>query len=93
MNVVLLQRREIEYDKHLRDKMVKAKNEFRALLRETKIITYRSGIKLLRFCCHVCLFVSKLCYWCLICGHSRSHDLIRESDKHYKDVVDVLKVS
>lgn len=35
------QRRELEYDKHLRDKMIVAKNEFRALLRETKMITYR----------------------------------------------------
>jgi len=30
-----------EYDKFLRDKMVVAKNEFRALLRETKKITCR----------------------------------------------------
>ena len=36
-----VQRRELEYDKYLRDKMVVAKNEFRALLRETKKITYR----------------------------------------------------
>jgi len=35
------QRRELEYNKFLRDKMVVAKNEFRALLRETKKITYR----------------------------------------------------
>ena len=32
---------ELEYNKFLRDKMVVAKNEFRALLRETKKITYR----------------------------------------------------
>ena len=37
----VVQRRELEYDKHLRDKMIVAKNEFRALLRETKMITYR----------------------------------------------------
>ena len=35
------QRREVEYDKYLRDKMVTAKNEFRSLLKETKIITYK----------------------------------------------------
>ena len=35
------QRRELEYDKFLRDKMVVTKNGFRALLRETKKITYR----------------------------------------------------
>ena len=38
---VIFQRREAEYDKHLRDKMVMAKNEFRSLLRETKIISYK----------------------------------------------------
>lgn len=36
-----LQRREVEYDKFLHDKMIRAKEEFRALLRETKIITHR----------------------------------------------------
>ena len=48
MNIVSLvhfvgvfQRREMEYDKHLRDKMVMAKNEFRSLLRETKVISYK----------------------------------------------------
>ena len=35
------QRREAEYDKYLRDKMMEAKNEFRALLRETKILSYK----------------------------------------------------
>ena len=39
--LLVVQRRELEYDKHLRDKMIVAKNEFRALLRETKMITYR----------------------------------------------------
>ena len=38
---MLLQRREAEYDKYLRDKMVIAKNEFRNLLKETKIISYK----------------------------------------------------
>lgn len=57
-----LQRREVEYDEYLKDRLVEAKNEFRALLRETKAITYRS------------------------------YDMIKESDKHHKDIVDVLKV-
>ena len=39
--VFSVQRREAEYDKYLRDKMVAAKNEFRGLLRETKLITYK----------------------------------------------------
>jgi transcription elongation regulator 1 len=60
-------RREAEYDKHLRDKMVMAKNEFRGLLRETKIITYKLALKppcghfhfrFLLFPLFVCLFVS-----------------------------------
>lgn len=54
-------RREAEYDKYLRDRMIEAKNEFRALLRETKILTYKS------------------------------YDMTKESDKHERDVVDVLK--
>jgi transcription elongation regulator 1 len=41
--------------------MVMAKNEFRGLLRETKIITYKS------------------------------HRLVRESEKHYKEIVKVLE--
>ena len=43
--------------------MVEAKNEFRALLKETKAITYRS------------------------------HEMIKESNKHYKDIIDVLEVA
>lgn len=43
--------------------MVEAKNEFRALLKETKAITYRS------------------------------REMIKESDKHYKDIIDVLEVN
>lgn len=39
--VVFVQRREAEYDKYLRDKMVTAKNEFRSLLRETKVLNYK----------------------------------------------------
>ena len=42
--------------------MVTAKNDFKLLLKETKLISYKS------------------------------HDMINESDKHYKDIVDVLKV-
>ena len=38
---VCVQRREAEYDVHLRDKMVDAKNNFRLLLKETKLITYK----------------------------------------------------
>ena len=36
------QKREVEYDKYQTDKLATAKMEFRALLRETKQITYRS---------------------------------------------------
>ena len=57
-----LQRREAEYGEYLKDRLVEAKNEFRALLKETKAITYRS------------------------------YDMIKETDKHHKDIVDVLKV-
>lgn len=56
------QRREHEYDKFMRDTMVTAKNDFKSLLKETKLISYKS------------------------------HDMIGESEKHYKDIVDVLKV-
>ena len=42
--------------------MVTAKNDFKLLLKETKLISYKS------------------------------HDMINESEKHYKDIVDVLKV-
>ena len=35
------QKREAEYQKYLRDKQHRAKNEFRALLKETKLITYK----------------------------------------------------
>lgn len=52
----------MEYDKYQMDKMISAKNDFWSLLKETKVITYRS------------------------------HDLIKESGRHFKDVIDVLKV-
>lgn len=42
--------------------MVEAKNEFRALLKETKAITYKS------------------------------HEMMKESNKHHKDIIDVLEV-
>ena len=61
-NEMLLQRRELEYDEYLKDRLVKAKNEFKALLRETKTITYKS------------------------------YAMFKESDKHEKDIIDVLKV-
>ena len=35
------QKREAEYQKYLRDKQHKAKNDFRVLLKETKLITYK----------------------------------------------------
>ena len=57
-----VQKREVEYDKYQRDKLNIAKNEFRTLLRETKVITYRSC------------------------------ELVKESGRHYKDIIDVLKV-
>ena len=38
---LFLQKREAEYDKFLRDKMVSAKNEFRALLRESKHLSHK----------------------------------------------------
>ena len=56
------QRREAEYDEYLKDRLVEAKNEFRALLKETKAISYRS------------------------------YEMIKETDKHHKDIIDVLKV-
>ena len=62
VHVYTLQRREAEYCEYLKDRLVEAKNEFRALLRETKIITYRS------------------------------YELVKETDRHHKDIVDVLKV-
>ena len=58
----VLQKREVEYDKYLRDKLNVAKNEFRSLLKETKLITHKSAV------------------------------LVRESGRHYKDIIDVLKV-
>lgn len=42
---------------------MEAKNEFRALLKETKAITYKSS------------------------------EMMKESNKHYKDIIDVLEVS
>ena len=57
-----MQKREVEYDKYQRDKLNIAKNEFRSLLRETKVITYKSC------------------------------ELVKESSRHYKDIIDVLKV-
>ncbi len=53
----------MEYDKYQMDKMVTAKAEFRILLKETKLITYKS------------------------------RDLVLESERHYKDIITVLKVS
>lgn len=52
----------MEYDKYQRDKLSTAKTEFRSLLKETKVITYKS------------------------------FELVRESGRHYKDIIDVLKV-
>ena len=60
--IMHLQRRELEYDEYLKDRLVEAKNDFRTLLRETKTITYKSYV------------------------------MIKESDKHHKDITDVLKV-
>ena len=37
----LFQRREKEFDDYLREKYVQAKADFRELLKETKLITYR----------------------------------------------------
>lgn len=59
----MVQKREVEYDKYQRDKLNIAKNEFRILLRETKVITYKSN------------------------------ELVKESGRHYKDIIDVLKVT
>ncbi len=61
--VIILQKREVEYDKFQRDKLLTAKSDFRVLLHETKILTYKS------------------------------RDLVRESDRHYKDIIDILRVS
>lgn len=58
----MLQKREVEYDKYQLDKLTDAKAEFRILLRETKLITYKS------------------------------RDLVNESERHYKDIITVLKV-
>ncbi len=57
-----MQKREVEYDKYQRDKLSTAKIEFRSLLKETKLITYKSC------------------------------ELVKESVRHYKDIIDVLKV-
>jgi len=38
---VLLQKREKEFDDYLREKYVQAKADFRELLKETKLITYK----------------------------------------------------
>ena len=61
-NVLNWQKREVEYDKYQLDKLTSAKSEFRILLKESKLITYKS------------------------------HDLVRESDRHYNDIIDMLKV-
>ena len=37
-----LQKREVEYDKYQMDKLAEAKADFRLLLKETKLITYKS---------------------------------------------------
>lgn len=60
--ILCLQKREVEFDKYQMDKLALAKNEFRSLLKETKLITYKSL------------------------------DLVGESAKHYKDIIDLLKV-
>ena len=108
--------------------MVVAKNKFRALLRETKKITYRLVEPLPH--CIVHHTVSFPCLFCWgwagnsfvprqvfiayngrawECGlsrnttvilvvmlsvilHCRSHELIRESSKHYREIVEFLKV-
>ena len=57
-----MQKREVEYDKYQRDKMSIAKNEFRSLLKETKIISHKSL------------------------------EMVKESGRHFKDIIDVLKV-
>ena len=62
MALLLLQKREVEYDEYLKDRLMAAKNEFRTLLRETKAITYKS------------------------------YEMVKESDKHHWDIIDVLKV-
>lgn len=62
MGVLNWQKREVEYDKYQLDKLMSAKSEFRILLKESKLITYKS------------------------------HDLVRESERHYKDIIDMLKV-
>lgn len=57
-----MQKREVEYDRYQMDKLADAKAEFRLLLRETKIMTYKSI------------------------------DLVNESERHYNDIINVLKV-
>ena len=39
--ISFFQRREKEFDDYLREKYVQAKTDFRELLKETKVITYR----------------------------------------------------
>ena len=41
MAYICLQRREKEFDDYLREKYVQAKADFRELLKETKLITYK----------------------------------------------------
>lgn len=61
-NVLNWQKREVEFDKYQLDKLTSAKSEFRLLLKESKLITYKS------------------------------YELVRESERHYKDIIDMLKV-
>jgi hypothetical protein len=62
ITLLVLQKREVEYDKYQMDKLTEAKSDFRVLLRETKLITYKS------------------------------QDLVNESERHYRDIITVLKV-
>ena len=62
LHILLFQKREVEYDKYQMDKIIMAKNDFRSLLKETKLITYKS------------------------------RDLVRDSERHYKDILELLKV-
>lgn len=62
VSFLILQKREVEYDKYQMDYLTDAKAEFRVLLKETKLITYKS------------------------------RDLVNESERHYKDIITVLKV-
>ena len=86
----VVQRRELEYDKHLRDKMIVAKNEFRALLRETKMITYRLVP------CFLCGLIPRLLegglqypcsdlIWCVYCLQCNAHLILKT--RVYNDLI------